>query len=138
MILRLERVNGFYGGAHILKDVSLELASGEILGLRGGTLSELGQREAAIADLEAALADAERTGDALLLYRRLNDLALERLQRGETDAGQALLERAVEAAGRADVRPMVALGNLAALHGARGRPDLAVANMRELLELRDR
>jgi branched-chain amino acid transport system ATP-binding protein len=35
MILRLERVNGFYGGAHILKDVSLELASGEILGLLG-------------------------------------------------------------------------------------------------------
>ncbi|MGH7313333.1 MAG: ABC transporter ATP-binding protein [Candidatus Rokuibacteriota bacterium] len=35
MILRLDRVNGYYGGAHILKDVSLELASGEILGLLG-------------------------------------------------------------------------------------------------------
>lgn len=35
MTLRLDRVNGYYGGAHILKDVSLELASGEILGLLG-------------------------------------------------------------------------------------------------------
>jgi branched-chain amino acid transport system ATP-binding protein len=35
MILRLDRVNAYYGGAHILRDVSLELASGEILGLLG-------------------------------------------------------------------------------------------------------
>jgi branched-chain amino acid transport system ATP-binding protein len=35
MTLRLDRVNAYYGGAHILKDVSLELASGEILGLLG-------------------------------------------------------------------------------------------------------
>jgi branched-chain amino acid transport system ATP-binding protein len=35
MTLRLDRVNGYYGGAHILKDVTLELASGEILGLLG-------------------------------------------------------------------------------------------------------
>jgi branched-chain amino acid transport system ATP-binding protein len=35
MILRLDRVNAYYGGAHILKDVSLELASGEIVGLLG-------------------------------------------------------------------------------------------------------
>jgi branched-chain amino acid transport system ATP-binding protein len=35
MILRLDRVNGYYGEAHILRDVSLEVASGEILGLLG-------------------------------------------------------------------------------------------------------
>ncbi|MGH7309656.1 MAG: ABC transporter ATP-binding protein [Candidatus Rokuibacteriota bacterium] len=35
MTLRLDRVNAYYGGAHILKDVSLDLASGEILGLLG-------------------------------------------------------------------------------------------------------
>jgi branched-chain amino acid transport system ATP-binding protein len=35
MTLRLDRVNAYYGGAHILKDVSLELASGEIVGLLG-------------------------------------------------------------------------------------------------------
>jgi branched-chain amino acid transport system ATP-binding protein len=35
MTLRLDRVNAYYGGAHVLKDVSLELASGEILGLLG-------------------------------------------------------------------------------------------------------
>jgi branched-chain amino acid transport system ATP-binding protein len=35
MILRLDRVDGYYGEAHILKDVSLELATGEILGLLG-------------------------------------------------------------------------------------------------------
>ena len=35
MILRLDRVNAYYGGAHILKDVSLELADGQVLGLLG-------------------------------------------------------------------------------------------------------
>ena len=35
MTLRLDRVNAYYGAAHILKDVSFELASGEILGLLG-------------------------------------------------------------------------------------------------------
>jgi branched-chain amino acid transport system ATP-binding protein len=35
MILRLDRVNAYYGGAHILKDVSLELAGGQVLGLLG-------------------------------------------------------------------------------------------------------
>jgi branched-chain amino acid transport system ATP-binding protein len=35
MTLRLDRINAYYGGAHILKDLSLELASGEILGLLG-------------------------------------------------------------------------------------------------------
>ncbi len=35
MILRLDRVNGYYGDAHILRDVTLEVASGEILGLLG-------------------------------------------------------------------------------------------------------
>ncbi len=35
MTLRLDRVNAYYGGAHVLKDVSLQLVSGEILGLLG-------------------------------------------------------------------------------------------------------
>jgi branched-chain amino acid transport system ATP-binding protein len=35
MTLRLDRINAYYGGAHILKDLSLEVASGEIVGLLG-------------------------------------------------------------------------------------------------------
>ncbi|HSF07568.1 MAG TPA: ABC transporter ATP-binding protein [Methylomirabilota bacterium] len=35
MTLRLDRINAYYGDAHILKDLSLEVASGEILGLLG-------------------------------------------------------------------------------------------------------
>jgi branched-chain amino acid transport system ATP-binding protein len=35
MTLRLDRVNCYYGGAHVLRDVSLEVASGEVLGLLG-------------------------------------------------------------------------------------------------------
>jgi branched-chain amino acid transport system ATP-binding protein len=33
--LRLDRVNCYHGGAHVLHDVSLELAAGEVLGLLG-------------------------------------------------------------------------------------------------------
>jgi branched-chain amino acid transport system ATP-binding protein len=35
MTLRLDRVNAYYGDAHILRDVSLEVTSGQILGLLG-------------------------------------------------------------------------------------------------------
>jgi branched-chain amino acid transport system ATP-binding protein len=35
MTLRLDRVNCYFGGAHVLRDVSLELAPGEVLGLLG-------------------------------------------------------------------------------------------------------
>jgi branched-chain amino acid transport system ATP-binding protein len=35
MTLRLDRVNCYYGGAHVLRDVSLALAPGEVLGLLG-------------------------------------------------------------------------------------------------------
>ena len=35
MILRIERLNCFYGDVHVLRDVSLALASGEIVGLLG-------------------------------------------------------------------------------------------------------
>jgi branched-chain amino acid transport system ATP-binding protein len=35
LTLRLDRVDGSYGGVHVLRDVSLELAAGEVLGLLG-------------------------------------------------------------------------------------------------------
>jgi branched-chain amino acid transport system ATP-binding protein len=35
MTLTLDRVNCYYGGAHVLRDVSLEIAAGEVLGLLG-------------------------------------------------------------------------------------------------------
>jgi branched-chain amino acid transport system ATP-binding protein len=35
MTLRLDRVNCYHGGAHVLHDVSLELRAGEVLGLLG-------------------------------------------------------------------------------------------------------
>jgi branched-chain amino acid transport system ATP-binding protein len=35
MTLRLDRVNCYYGGAHVLRNVSLALAPGEVLGLLG-------------------------------------------------------------------------------------------------------
>ncbi len=35
MTLRLDRVNCYYGGAHVLRDVSLAVAPGEVLGLLG-------------------------------------------------------------------------------------------------------
>ena len=35
MTLRLDRVNCYYGGVHVLRDVSLRLAAGEVLGLLG-------------------------------------------------------------------------------------------------------
>ena len=35
MTLRLDRVNCYHGGIHVLRDVSLELAAGEVLGLLG-------------------------------------------------------------------------------------------------------
>jgi serine/threonine-protein kinase len=110
----------------------------EIRGLRGTVLAALGQRDAAIAELELALADAERIGDSLRAYRTLNDLAIERLQRGELAEGQELLERALRAAERAGVQPLVALGNLAEVQTQRGRPDLAERSLAQLLELRRR
>jgi branched-chain amino acid transport system ATP-binding protein len=35
LTLRLDRVNCYFGGAHVLRDVSLEVASGEVLALLG-------------------------------------------------------------------------------------------------------
>jgi branched-chain amino acid transport system ATP-binding protein len=35
LTLRLDRVNCYHGGAHVLRDVSLEIAPGEVLGLLG-------------------------------------------------------------------------------------------------------
>jgi branched-chain amino acid transport system ATP-binding protein len=35
LTLRLDRVNCYHGGIHVLRDVSLELAAGEVLGLLG-------------------------------------------------------------------------------------------------------
>jgi branched-chain amino acid transport system ATP-binding protein len=35
MTLRLDRVNCYYGGVHVLRDVSLRLAAGEVLGFLG-------------------------------------------------------------------------------------------------------
>jgi branched-chain amino acid transport system ATP-binding protein len=35
MTLKLDRVNSYYGGVHVLQDVSLQVAAGEVLGLLG-------------------------------------------------------------------------------------------------------
>ena len=35
LTLKLDRVNSYYGGAHVLRDVSLQVAAGEALGLLG-------------------------------------------------------------------------------------------------------
>ncbi len=103
---------------------------------RGRLLSTLGRSEEARADMEAARAGFETSGDTASLARVLNDLAIEELQRGNLLAGERLLEQAL-AASRA-VGPGgggVILGNLAGLAMQRGRPDLAEPRHREAVQI---
>ena len=121
------------------RDGALTGGRGEILGqvraARGRLLTTLGQRDEGRAEMELARADFERAGDHASLARVLNDLAIERLQRGEMESGEALLEEAAATTRAAGRRPVVILSNLARLAMVRGRPDLAVPKFREVLEM---
>jgi serine/threonine-protein kinase len=120
------------------RDQALAAGRAELLGTirtsRAATLSKLGQRDASRAELELARADSERLGDQRTLYRTLNGLALEHLQRGEMERGEAALRQALAAAVAAGVEPLVTLENLAAVYALQGRPDLGEAIARRLLD----
>lgn len=120
------------------RDRALAAGRVELLGAlrtsRAATLSKLGQREASLAELEAARADSQRIGDQRTLYRTLNGLALEHLNRGEMDRGVADLEDALAAAEIAGIEPVVTLENLAVVRAVQGRPDLGEPLARRLIE----
>jgi serine/threonine-protein kinase len=102
---------------------------------RGRLLSTLGKRDEARSEMELARADFERIDDHASLARVLNDLAIERLELGELDRGEELLELAAAETRAAGRRPVVILANLGLLKIDRGRPDLAEPMLREALEL---
>ena len=108
----------------------------QVRATRGRLLSTMGHRDEARSEMELARADFERLGDHASLARVLNDLAIERLELGDLDRGEALLERAASETRAAGKHPLVILGNLAAVKVERGRPDLAEPMFREALELR--
>jgi serine/threonine-protein kinase len=120
------------------RDRALAAGRVELLGAlrtsRAATLSKLGQREASLAELEAARADSQRIGDQRTLYRTLNGLALEHLNRGEMDQGVTDLEDALAAAEIAGIEPIVTLENLAVVRAVQGRPDLGEPLARRLIE----
>ncbi len=120
------------------RDRALVAGRAELLGAlrtsRAATLSKLGQREAALAELEAARVDSQGIGDQRTLYRTLNGLALEHLNRGEMDQGVADLEDALAAAEVAGIEPIVTLENLAVVRAVQGRPDLGEPLARRLIE----
>lgn len=109
---------------------------GQIRAARGRLLATLGRRAEAGAEMELALRDFEAAADHASQSRVLNDLAIERLQRGELDRGEALLERAIAEAVAADNFPGTMLFNLASVQMVRGRPDLAESRLREVVRVR--
>lgn len=103
---------------------------------RGRLLSTLGRSDEARADMEAARAGFEASGDTASLARVLNDLSVEVLQRGDLAAGERLLEQALAASRAAGPGGGgVILGNLAGIAMQRGRPDLAEPRHREAVQL---
>jgi tetratricopeptide (TPR) repeat protein len=102
---------------------------------RGRLLSTLGRGEEARADMTAARAGFEASGDTASLSRVLNDLAIEELQRGDLAAGERLLVQALEASRASGGSGGVMLTNLAGIALQRGRPDLAAARYREAVEI---
>jgi serine/threonine-protein kinase len=120
------------------RDRALAAGRRELLGTirtsRAATLSKLGQRDASRQELELARADSEAIGDHRTLYRTLNGLALEHLQRAEMEPGVAALEAALAAADAAGIEPLVTLENLSVVHAIQGRPDLGEPLGRRLLD----
>ncbi len=103
---------------------------------RGRLLSTLGRSEEARADMQAARAGFEASGDTASLARVLNDLSIEELQRGNLAAGEQLLEQALAASRAAGPGGGgVILSNLAGISMQRGRPDLAEARYREAVQI---
>lgn len=105
----------------------------QIRASRGRLLATIGQRDEARREMEMAAREFASAGDHASLSRVLNDLAIEDLQQGKLDEGQALLERAVAEARAAGTTPGTMLGNLASLAAFRGRPDRAETIARELV-----
>ena len=105
----------------------------QIRASRGRLLATIGQRDEGRSEMELAAREFESAADHASLSRVLNDLAIEDLQQGRLDEGQALLERAVAEARAAGTTPGTMLGNLASLAVFRGRPDRAEMMARELV-----
>ena len=116
--------------AHPRTGEQLDLSM-KVHALRGRTLSILGRRDEARAELELSVQEAERLGDAPALSRNLNDLAIEEVQRGELDRAEELFERSLAVVRTVGQRGGTMLGNLGKIAMLRGRPDLAEARMRE-------
>ncbi len=124
------------------RDNALATGRSELLGAvrtsRSAILMKLGQTEAALIELEQARLDSERVGDQRTLYRTLNGLALERLQRGEMARGKQALEEALGAARAVGLEPITTLENLTVLEANLGHPDRAEPLAREILAIRQR
>jgi len=105
---------------------------------RGALLVVLGQREAGRAELERSRDEAERADDPKVLFRALNELAVDDIQRGEFVRGEATLAAALAAAKRGGLTPIIVLSNLAEVRLLLGRPDLAEPLAREALAQRAR
>lgn len=103
---------------------------------KGSLLSTLGQRDSGQAELVTAHDEAKRAGDSKLLYRTLNEVAVNHFQSGEMAAGEAALEEALAAGREGGLVPITALSNLAEVRLLRARPDLAEPLAREALERR--
>lgn len=105
---------------------------------RGALLTVLGQREAGRAELERAREEAVRSDEPLVLFRALNEIAVDEIQHGEIARGEAAFAAALEAARRAGLTPIIVLSNLAEVRLLLGRPDLAEPLAREALTERAR
>jgi serine/threonine-protein kinase len=122
------------------RDGALAGGRGELLGqaraLSGRLLATLGDRDAARSEMELAVADFERAGDRDSLVRVQNELAVEYVDQGRMDEGEALLQKALAAERAAGGQGNVMLLNLAVVATLRGRPDLAEPRLREVTERR--
>ena len=120
------------------RDTALATGRGELLGQiragRGRLLTTIGERAEARAEMEQARKDFERAGDRPSLIRVLNDLSIEYLSAGETEQGEAMLERALRETHALGHRGQVMEVNLALSFLDRGRPDLAEPRIREVVE----
>jgi len=121
------------------RDAALSMGRGELVGRtrasRGRMLVILGQHAEGEREMELALADFEKAGDALPAAQVLNNLAIQSLQRGEYVRGERRLERALANFRKAGADGVIVLRNLSEVSLRRGRPDAAERWARESIRI---